>query len=273
MLLKIFHQTSYRYDQPIRLGLFQLRLHPKTGRGQEVRSWSTRIEGGTKEVTFMDQFDNQVDLVSAHAHADEVVVTGEGEVEVTDSGGIFGDHRGNVPLWLYTRETEATRPGSGIRQLAEAFSAEWQESSPDSGDITLLHALSAQVLSSMSYRPGTTDATTCAEDALAAGEGVCQDHAHVFLAASRCLGFPARYVGGYLESGDSGSEQAGHAWAEVHVDGLGWVGFDVSNGISPDDRYVRVATGLDCQDVAPVRGMRLGDAAETMTVSLQVTQQ
>ncbi|MYF89968.1 MAG: transglutaminase family protein [Boseongicola sp. SB0676_bin_33] len=273
MLLKILHQTSYRYDRPIRHGLFQLRLHPKSGRGQEVRSWSARIEGGTREVTFMDQFDNQVDLVSAHAHASEVVVTGEGEVEVKDSSGIFGDHRGNVPLWLYTRETEATRPGSGIRQLAEAFSAEWQESPDEGGDITFLHAMSAKVLSRISYRPGTTDPTTRAEDALAAGTGVCQDHAHVFLAASRCLGFPARYVSGYLESGDSGSEQAGHAWAEVHVKGLGWVGFDVSNGISPDDRYVRVATGLDCQDAAPVRGMRLGDAAESMTVSLQVTQQ
>ncbi len=221
----------------------------------------------------MDQFDNHVDLVSAHAHADEVVVTGEGEVEVTDSSGIFGDHRGNVPLWLYTRETETTRPGSEIRQLAETLAAGRQESSADGGDITFLHALSAQVLSRMSYRPGTTDATTRAEDALAAGEGVCQDHAHVFLAASRCLGFPARYVSGYLESGDSGSEQAGHAWAEVHVKGLGWVGFDISNGISPDDRYVRVATGLDYQDAAPVRGMRLGDATESMTVSLQVTQQ
>ncbi len=273
MLLKIFHQTSYRYDRPIRRGLFQLRLHPKGGRGQEVRSWSTRIGGGTKEVTFTDQFDNQVDLVSAHAHANEVVLTGEGEVEVTDASGVFGPHRGNIPLWLYLRETETTRPGSGIRQLAEDVSTEWQTGSPGRGDVGLLHSLSSHVLSRISYQPGTTDTTTRAEDALEAGRGVCQDHTHAFLAASRCLGFPARYVSGYLESGDNGDEQAGHAWAEVHVDGLGWVGFDVSNGISPDDRYVRVATGLDYQDAAPVRGMRSGDAAESMRVSLQVTQQ
>ena len=273
MLLKICHQTSYHYDQPIRIGLFQLRLHPKSGRGQEVRSWSTRIEGGTREVTFTDQFHNQVDLVSAHARTNEVVVTCEGEVEVTDSSGVFGAHRGHVPLWLYLRETETTKSGTGIRELAKEFSTAWRKDSPDSDEITLLHALSAQVLSGMSYEPGTTDTTTCAEDALAAGTGVCQDHTHVFLSASRCLGFPARYVSGYLESGDDGNEQAGHAWAEIHVNGLGWVGFDVSNGISPDDRYVRVATGLDYQDAAPVRGMRRGDAVETMSVSLQVTQQ
>ncbi len=273
MLLKIFHQTSYRYDQPVRLCLFQLRLHPRDGRGQDVRSWATRIEGGAKQVTFRDQFQNRVDLVSARAGATEVVVTGEGEVEVADSGGMLGLHRGLVPLWLYLRETETTRPGPGIRRLAKGLSAAWRKGSPDGGDVPLLHALSAQVLSAMSYRPGTTDTTTRAEDALAAGRGVCQDHAHVFIAASRRLGFPARYVSGYLEAGQDGNEQAGHAWAEVHVDGLGWVGFDVSNGISPDDRYVRVATGLDCQDAAPVRGLRLGDSAESMTVSLQVTQQ
>ena len=273
MLLKISHQTSYHYDQPIRIGLFQLRLHPKSGRGQEVRSWSTRIEGGKREVTFADQFHNQVDLVSADANTSEVVVTCEGEVEVTDSSGVFGPHRGNIPLWLYLRETEATTPGSEIQELAESFSAEWRRGSPEGDDITFLHALSAKVLSRMSYEPGATDTTTRAEDALAAGKGVCQDHTHVFLAASRRLGFPARYVGGYLESGDNGNEQAGHAWAEIHVNGLGWVGFDVSNGISPDERYVRVATGLDCQDAAPVRGLRHGDATETMRVSLQVTQQ
>ncbi len=270
MLLKISHQTSYHYDQPVRTGLFQLRLHPKNGRGQEVRSWSMRIEGGTREVTFTDQFHNQVDLVSAHAHTNEVVVTCEGEVEVMDSVGVFGTHRGYVPLWLYLRETDTTKPGSGIHELAKNFSTARRK---DSDDITFLHALSAHVLSRMPYEPGTTDATTRAEDALTAGRGVCQDHTHVFLAASRCLGFPARYVSGYLESGDHGDEQAGHAWAEIHVNGLGWVGFDVSNGISPDQRYVRVAAGLDYQDAAPVRGMRRGDAVETMSVSLQVTQQ
>ena len=63
-----------------------------------------------------------------------------------------------------------------------------------------------------------------------------------------------------------------HAWAEAHVDGLGWVGFDVSNGISPDTRYVRVATGLDYREAAPISGMRYGEGAESMAVSLQIQQ-
>ena len=71
---------------------------------------------------------------------------------------------------------------------------------------------------------------------------------------------------------DRVDQDASHAWAEAHLDGLGWVGFDVSNGISPDERYVRLATGLDSRDAAPISGMRMGSANESMIVSLQIQQ-
>jgi hypothetical protein len=81
---------------------------------------------------------------------------------------------------------------------------------------------------------------------------------HIFVAAARSMGYPARYVSGYLMMNDRVHQDASHAWAEAHVDGVGWVGFDVSNGISPDARYVRVATGLDYREAAPVSGLRFG---------------
>jgi transglutaminase-like putative cysteine protease len=71
---------------------------------------------------------------------------------------------------------------------------------------------------------------------------------------------------------DRVEQDAGHAWAEAHLEGLGWVGFDVSNGMSPDDTYVRLASGLDYRQTAPVSGMRLGNAQESMIVSLQIQQ-
>jgi len=86
------------------------------------------------------------------------------------------------------------------------------------------------------------------------------------------MGFPARYVSGYLMMEDRVHQDASHAWAEAHVEGIGWVGFDVSNGISPDERYVRVATGLDYTEAAPVSGMRLGESVESMVVRLQIQQ-
>ncbi len=108
---------------------------------------------------------------------------------------------------------------------------------------------------------------------LEAGRGVCQDHTHIFLSCAREMGVPARYVSGYLMLDDVIAQQAMHAWAEAFVDGLGWVGFDVSNAISPDMRYVRVATGLDYSDAAPVSGTRTGGQGEMLEVRIDVAQQ
>jgi transglutaminase-like putative cysteine protease len=123
------------------------------------------------------------------------------------------------------------------------------------------------------YTPGSTDTGTTAEQAITQAKGVCQDHAHSFCAAARLMGLPARYVSGYLLMDDRAQQDATHGWAEAHIDGLGWVGFDVSNGICPDERYVRVATGLDYREAAPVTGMHFGGGGEVMLVSLQVQQQ
>lgn len=135
-----------------------------------------------------------------------------------------------------------------------------------------MHALSHVIAERVRYEIQKTHSETSAEEALEAGYGVCQDHAQIFVTAARLMGFPSRYVRGYLMLNDRVEQDASHAWAEAHLDGIGWIGFDVSNGISPDERYVRVATGLDYRDAAPVSGMRFGDSAESMNVTLQVQQ-
>jgi transglutaminase-like putative cysteine protease len=135
-----------------------------------------------------------------------------------------------------------------------------------------LHALIGLIRERIEYKTGTTEVTTTAEDAIAHGEGVCQDHAHVFIAAARKLGLPARYISGYLMMEGVEDQVATHAWAEAHVEGLGWVGFDVSNGISPDERYVRLAIGLDYRDAMPVSGIRTGQGSEELAVHISVQQ-
>ncbi len=86
------------------------------------------------------------------------------------------------------------------------------------------------------------------------------------------MGFPGRYVSGYLMLDGQDDQAAGHAWAEAHVDGLGWVGFDVSNGISPDERYVRLAVGRDYRDAMPASGVVVGAANERLAVHITVEQ-
>src|SRR5262245_52765291 len=136
-----------------------------------------------------------------------------------------------------------------------------------------LHALTGAIRDRVDYVPGVTDAHTGAAEALADGKGVCQDHAHIFIAAARTLGIPARYITGYLLLGDDSPSEAHHAWAEACVDGLGWVGFDVANRICPTDRYVRLAVGLDAGGAAPVVGSRRGGQHELLDVSVGVREQ
>lgn len=266
MRLTISHTTQYQYDAPVQYGLQQLRLTPKSRAGQTVHSWKTVIDGGAKQVEYDDQHNNHVQLVSFDDGRSEITIHCEGVVETADNSGIIGSHGGYAPLWLFLRSTPLTRAGNNVRKLVKAASGEFAD------DIARLHALSARIGETVKYETGKTHSATTAEETLDLGHGVCQDHAHVFIAAARSMGMPARYVSGYLMMDDRVDQDASHAWAEAHVEGIGWVGFDISNAISPDERYVRVATGLDYTEAAPVSGMRHGEGDERMVVTLQVQQ-
>lgn len=266
MRLKISHTTQYLYDEPLQYGLQQVRLTPKSRAGQSIINWETVIAGGKKELEFEDQHNNHVFLVSVDPDCTEISIRCAGEVETTNDDGIIGKHGGYAPLWFFNRSTELTNPGKNIDALVKELGAEFDS------DVARLHSLSSLISSKVSYETGLTHSETTAEDALVAGHGVCQDHSHIFLAAARSMDFPARYVSGYLMMDDRIDQDATHAWAEAHISGIGWIGFDVSNCISPDERYIRVATGLDYKEAAPISGMRIGSSEETMNVSLQVQQ-
>ena len=99
---------------------------------------------------------------------------------------------------------------------------------------------------------------------------MCQDHAHALIALAHASDLPARYVTGYLLT-DAEEGEAAHAWAEVHIQGLGWVGFDPANRCCPDDRYIRLGSGRNALEAAPIRGVSRGGGEEAMAVSVQVT--
>ena len=265
MKLSIKHTTQYKYDAPVSYGLQQVRLTPVSGKHQTVNDWQVKVTGGTKELLFPDQYQNQTLLVKADQGATEVTVEVSGEVDTHCADGVFGKTYGTAPLWHFLQSTPRTQPGKGIRKLAKTVS---KAANPLDG----LHALSKAIIDAVPYGQADTFAGTTAEESLTAGGGVCQDHAQIFVSAARLAGIPARYVSGYLMMNDRIDQDASHAWAEAHIDGLGWVGFDVSNGICPDERYVRIATGRDSRDASPITGVRMGAASESMIVSLQIQQ-
>ncbi|MGZ9810709.1 transglutaminase family protein [Pseudoroseicyclus sp. H15] len=265
MRLKIAHTTRYDYDEPVTYALQQLRLTPKSQASQTILGWETEVSGGKRELWFEDSHRNRVDLISFEPGTDVIEVRCSGEVEMTETHGVIGQHGGFMPLWMFLRTTPHTTAGNGVRQLAARIGG--------NGDLDRLHQLNSAIAEAIAFVPGQSDVSWSAEDVVAAGNGVCQDMAHVFIAACRSLKIPARYVSGYLFMEEGKDQDAAHAWAEAHVEGLGWVGFDPANDQCPDTRYVRVATGLDYGEAAPVSGMRHGAGGERLTVHVEVQQQ
>lgn len=266
MRLAIEHTTHYTFSAPVTRGLQRLRLMPKSSSGQGVLSWTMEFEGARLQAEYDDQNNNHVTLISFDPGVREVTIRCEGVVDTNDESGIIGRHSGFLPMWHFLEQTDLTKAGPRTKALLAGLAH-------DSNPLTLLHDLSSLIHDKVEYASGHTDAASTAESVLAAGHGVCQDHAHVFIGAARALGVPARYVSGYLMMDDRVDQEASHAWAEAHVEGLGWVGFDISNRISPDARYVRVATGRDYRAAAPVTGIHYGGHDEAMHVKLAVQQQ
>lgn len=265
MHLQISHETHYTYDEPVVYALQKLRLRPLDLSIQQVIDWKIEIEGGKLEAGYRDHYGNHVDLVSTDVGGQALKISAKGRVETKDTSGVLGPVYGRAPLWHFAEATSLTTPGDGAKALASVVAE-------SAAELDGLHALSAAILEKSPYKIGETDAGMSAEEALAVGHGVCQDHANIFVSAARVAGLPARYVSGYLMINDRIDQDASHAWAEAHIDGLGWVGFDVSNGVAPDERYVRIAVGRDSADAAPISGLRLGAGDESMIVSLQVQQ-
>lgn len=265
MDLSISHTTEYAYSAPVDYALQKVRLRPLASVMQDVPDWSVEITGGKVEASYVDHYGNHVDLVSIASGADVLSINASGRVKTLNATGILGPVYGRAPLWHFRQATTLTMPGDAIKSLPRI-------STNLTTQLSDLHDLSAAILKALPYETGGTAVDTPAEEALQGDSGVCQDHAQIFVAAARLSGLPARYVSGYLMINDQVAQDATHAWAEICIEGLGWVGFDVSNGVSPDEKYVRITVGRDARDAAPVEGLRMGSADETLMVSLQVQQ-
>lgn len=265
MLLTLFHDSRYHYAEPA-WGVAQaLRLWPAPSGSQTIKSWRVDVNGKALRATSVDGFGNPVASHAIDRPVTELQVTVRGQVQTHDRSGVHGDDAGGLPPMFFLHPTPLTAPSPGICSLAEAVGGQ-------GSTLERLHRLVQAVRDKVDYVPDSTHAGTIAAEAFDAGQGVCQDHAHVLIAAARHLGVPARYISGYLCPMEQESAAASHAWAELFIEGLGWVGFDPANRVSPDEHYVRVACGRDYHDAAPMRGVHRGGGEETLDVDVRITQ-
>ena len=267
MHLSIEHRTHYAFSLPQRRLVQLLRVSPQSFDGQAVVDWRVEVDCDARLKRSRDGYGNEVTMLYVDGPIDRIELTVRGEVLTEDRAGMVQGTVEPLPLPLFLRPTPQTLPDATIA----AFAHDVMAREPD--PLTGLHALCTALHEHIAFDPGDGNPHREAAATFADGHGVCQDHAHVFCAAARGLGYPARYVSGHLWRADGQMLQpAAHAWAEAHVDGFGWIGFDAANGISPNDAYVRVAIGLDYRDAAPVAGARVGGGAETMHVEVAVAQ-
>lgn len=263
MLISVKHRTTHSYEEEADYTIQSLRLIPGNFKGQKVQSWSVYSPNETNALTFKDCFGNNVRTITIGEPHSLIEICAEGVVETEDCNGIVSGLAEIAPVSVFLRSTQQTKADDAIKELAKKSVK---------GDLLpTLHELNRLILDCVEYQKGSTDSKTTAAEALAGEQGVCQDHTHIFISAARTMKIPARYVTGYLLTDDK--DEAHHAWAEVHVKDLGWVGFDVSNQLCPTDRYVRIACGLDAEDAAPIRGAFQGGDNERLDVMVDVQQQ
>ena len=268
MRIRISHLTSYHYEAPTTSISQMLRLTPRNHESQWVARWRIDVSTDCWLHQHEDAFGNITHAFAAEGSLRELVVMAEGEVETRDTQGLLGGTVERFPPSLYLRDTALTSADANIADFAAAC----RDATGDDA-LEALHLMLECLNKEMTFDTDPTHAATTAAEAFALKRGVCQDITHVFIAATRNLGIPARYVGGYFFRGDGITEQeAGHAWAEACVPELGWVAFDAANGICGTDAHVRVAVGLDYLGAAPLRGARYGGRGEALSVKVHVTQ-
>ncbi|WHU02764.1 MULTISPECIES: transglutaminase family protein [unclassified Sphingomonas] len=265
MRIAIEHRTHYRFSEPQARVVQMLRLTPCDTQDQTVVSWLVGVDCDARLRDATDGFGNSVTMLYAEGPLEELDITVTGEVLTSESSGVIRGSMEPLPPLFYLRTTPRTKSSDALFAFAS------DSIGTGSDGLEQLHRLNAALRGRFPCVPDLPDAGCTAAKAFEGSRKVSsRDVAQMFIAAARGLSVPARYVSGYRA--EEAARSAPHAWAEAYVEGLGWVGFDPSTGLSPDESYVRVAIGLDASSAAATGGMRIGHGQEQLDVDLHVDQ-
>ncbi|HEX5262364.1 MAG TPA: transglutaminase family protein, partial [Phenylobacterium sp.] len=271
MLLALRHSTRYLYEAPVRESVMEVWMQPQKRAHQRLVSFDLDIEPAAQLFSYADTFGNAVyhfDIPQPHAAltitARSAVETeappplpdrlDRGEWDRLRSDFVRGEHFDFLHAHGFAGPTPALT----------AFMAEKKLETLRAHDpLTALRDLNGRIYEAFGYEAGVTRADSPIDDVLSARKGVCQDFAHVMIAICRQWGIPARYVSGYLftdrKAGDRSDPDATHAWVEVFLPSLRWIGLDPTNDTMAGARHIACAVGRDYSDVPPSRGVYKGE--------------
>ncbi len=294
--LKIRHVTTYRYDRPVNKSIHRIHLRP-------IHDWKQSVEAYTLAVglsldglgvqnpglvtEFEDVFGNFAARFDITTPYTELQLHAESEVEVLDVDPFdfvkaLKDRPMFPVVWmpwelkmLTPYLTPQELPDTQLKEIYDFAMAIAQRIKNDV--IETLFDINMTLFREFKYVAGSTSFATTAFDVFLSRQGVCQDFANLFISMARLLSLPARYVCGYVYTGNTSTNgnqraqsDASHAWLQVYIPGVGWKGFDPTNGILPHLEHVRVGYGRSYRDTAPTMGTLYSPANESMHVDVEV---
>jgi transglutaminase-like putative cysteine protease len=267
--LDVTHLTGYRYDGDVSESHMEVRLRPASGDGQRVRSHQLEVRPPAQLRGYVDGFGNQVQYFNVMPPHRELEVVSR---TVVDTGVARPEPPADLlepvqsDLLLFRAPVMST---AAVRRLARQ-GREWDPDSP-AEVAEALRRIMGTIERQFTYSPAVTTVTTNVDEVLRLRRGVCQDFAHLFIAAARSAGAPCRYVSGYVYTGEGErTVGASHAWAEAWIPRRGWTAYDPTHTDLGAERYVRLAVGRDYRDAAPTRGVYLGSARGDMMVRVEI---
>ena len=284
--LRIRHTTRYAYETPIPRSTHRLHLRPIDDWRQNLLLYQLTVRPHAPVIEFEDVFGNWSQRFEVAEPYTELTVTSESLVELVDTDPFaFARLPIRPPSWpLVWMPWERTMlapylnpPELPDTQLRELYDYGMDFVRRNNGDLMeTLFAINLTLFREYKYSPGCTDLRTSPYDVYCTRNGVCQDFTNLFITVARLLGIPARYVCGYIHTGNAGGSRASsdetHAWIELYIPSIGWKGFDPTNGVLPQTDHVRVAVGRSYRDATPTAGTLYGSGGkETMSVEVEVT--
>lgn len=282
MLLEIRHVTQYRYAFPVRESVMEVWMQPQKSIRQRLVSFDLELDPPAQVFSYADSFGNAVYHFDVPQPHDSLTITARSAVETQPPTPLpehldLGEWDRLRSEFLRGENFDFLRP-HGFARESEALHRFMASHDIDAlrgrDPLTALKTLNKTLYDSFGYEAGVTRADSPIDDVLKARKGVCQDFAHVMIAICRSWGIPARYVSGYLftdrKHGDRSDPDATHAWVEVFLPSVRWIGFDPTNNTPATERHVACALGRDYSDVPPSRGVYKGEAESQLAVGVSV---
>jgi transglutaminase-like putative cysteine protease len=278
MRLRIFHRTRYVYRSPVRDSHNEVRLHPATDDATRMEFFLLNVQPPVRLQHYRDDWMNYVhwfDIAEPHSGLSieaQITVQTSSQYSQGKPVGVSFDS-------LKLLEDDLLGPLMKSSTYVDINREVWKEAldvkaaSDDVFETSV--AIMSHINTNWTYAPNTTHVSTHMREVMMNRQGVCQDFSHVMIGMCRSLGIPARYVSGYLYNGPGNhlrGAQATHAWCEVFVPGKGWYGLDPTNNTLSDERHIKIATGCDYSDAAPLTGQFDGpmNATQAMHVEVEV---